>query len=102
MILTYNKQRLSNTWSSIHEKVKQHRLSWKKTLLIKKSVYTPWTRKPEVNFEHIQFISLVFLCHTLSEYLLTRNIVTPEHNKYLFKLRTHACLTNTYFLYIGF
>ena len=41
MILTYNKQLLSNTWSSIHEKVKQHRLSWKKALLIKKVCIPP-------------------------------------------------------------
>ena len=37
MMLLFIKQHLSNTWSSIYEKVKQHQL--KKALLIRKSVY---------------------------------------------------------------
>ena len=37
--LTCIKQHLSIIWSSIYEKVKQFKLSWKKALLIKKSVY---------------------------------------------------------------
>ena len=32
------KQHLRNIWSSIHEKVKQQRLSWKKSIAYKKSV----------------------------------------------------------------
>ena len=35
MMVMCNKQGLSNIWSSIHEKVKKHKLSWKKALLIK-------------------------------------------------------------------
>ena len=35
-MVMYNKQHLNNTWSWIHEKVKQH--IWKKALLMKKRV----------------------------------------------------------------
>ena len=34
MMVMYIRQRLSNIWSSIYEKCKQHRLSWKKALVI--------------------------------------------------------------------
>ena len=37
MTLICVKQHLSDIWSSIHEKVKQNRVCWKKALLIKKS-----------------------------------------------------------------
>ena len=40
--LTCIKQHLSIIWSSIYEKVKQFKLSWKKALLIKKSVCIIW------------------------------------------------------------
>ena len=40
-IMTVIKQHLSNVWNLIHEKVKlrKRRLSWKKAMLVKKSVY---------------------------------------------------------------
>ena len=40
MIVIFVKQHLSNIWGSIHEKVKHHRLSWKKALFIKKQACT--------------------------------------------------------------
>ena len=41
VLYVLSKQHFSNIWNSIHEKVKQHRLSWKKALLIKKASNLP-------------------------------------------------------------
>ena len=49
MILICIKQHLSNIWSSIQEEVKQHwGLSWKKALLIKKSVLTFFSKPDQI------------------------------------------------------
>ena len=50
------KQHLSNTWSSIQEKVKQHWAELKKALLIKKSVLQKLKRH---NMEQLYFGTLV-------------------------------------------
>ena len=63
MMLKSIKQHLSNIWSSIHEKVKQH-WHWveKKSVAYKKSVYYSFKKKYTVNNLGLLIRSKRFLC----------------------------------------